>query len=189
MVVGVTFELEASAGLVFASASSNSALARLLVPVAKLRASRRGVEFASQAVEVHGGNGYVENWPVARQLRDAQSNTIWEGTENIICLDILRALRSEQVMQAAFTALGERVEAAGALLAAMRATVARALGEVREALAHLSRLDREVAELRARVFGNYLADAPSPPLLLDTPPFNPTPSPTPPNAVIPPLFP
>ena len=167
MLVGMTVELEAAAALVFASASGNSALARLLVPVAKLRASRRGVEFASQAVEVHGGNGYVENWPVARQLRDAQSNTIWEGTENIICLDILRALRSEQVMQAAFTALGERVEAAGALLAATRATVARALGEVREALAHLSRLDREVAELRARVFGNYLADAASAALLLE----------------------
>jgi alkylation response protein AidB-like acyl-CoA dehydrogenase len=167
MLVGMTVELEAAAALVFASASGNSALARVLVPVAKLRASRRGVEFASQAVEVHGGNGYVENWPVARQLRDAQSNTIWEGTENIICLDILRALRSEQVMQAAFTALGERVEAAGALLAATRATVARALGEVREALAHLSRLDRELAELRARVFGNYLADAASAALLLE----------------------
>ncbi|MGA7620798.1 MAG: hypothetical protein WBV99_15595, partial [Candidatus Binatus sp.] len=45
-------------------------------------------------------------------------------------------------------------------------TVARALGEVREALAHLSRLDRDVAQLRARVFGNYLADAASAALLL-----------------------
>ncbi len=69
-------------------------------------------------------------------------------------------------MQAAFAALGERVETAGALLAATRETVARALGEVREALAHLSRLDREVAQLRARVFGNYLADAASAALLL-----------------------
>jgi alkylation response protein AidB-like acyl-CoA dehydrogenase len=167
MLVGMTVELEAAAALVFASVSDNKALARLLVPVAKLRASRRGIEFASQAVEVHGGNGYVENWPLARQLRDAQSNTIWEGTENIICLDILRALRSEQVMQAAFAALGERAEAAGTLLAATRETVAHALGEVREALAHLSRVDREVAQLRARVFGNYLADAASAALLLE----------------------
>ena len=103
----------------------------------------------------------------SRASCDAQSNTIWEGTENIICLDILRALRNEQVMQSAFTALGERVEAAGAPLAATRETVAGALGEVREALAHLSRLDRDVAQLRARVFGNYLADAASAALLLE----------------------
>jgi alkylation response protein AidB-like acyl-CoA dehydrogenase len=167
MLVGMTVELEAAAALVFASASGDSTLARLLVPVAKLRASRHGVEFASQAVEVHGGNGYVENWPVARQLRDAQCNPIWEGTENIICLDILRALQSEQVVRASFTALGERVDAAGALLTATRETVARALGEVREALAHLSRLDREVVQLRARVFANYLADAASAALLLE----------------------
>jgi alkylation response protein AidB-like acyl-CoA dehydrogenase len=164
---GMVVELEAAAALVFASAAENSTLARLLVPVAKLRATRRGVELASQAVEVHGGNGYIENWPVARQLRDAQCNTIWEGTENIICLDILRAFRSEQVMEAAFAALGERVDAAGAALDPVRETVAGALGEVREALQHLSRADRDLAQLRARAFGNYLADVASAALLLE----------------------
>ena len=37
------------------------------------------------ALEVFGGNGYMEDWPIARQLRDAQCHTIWEGTENICC--------------------------------------------------------------------------------------------------------
>ena len=37
------------------------------------------------ALEVFGGNGYMEDWPLARQLRDAQCHTIWEGTENICC--------------------------------------------------------------------------------------------------------
>src|SRR5208282_3980696 len=51
----------------FAAAHDEGAVARLLTPIAKLRVSRRGVEMASQAVEAHGGNGYIENWPVARR--------------------------------------------------------------------------------------------------------------------------
>jgi len=43
------------------------------------------------ALEVFGGNGYMEDWPIARQLRDAQCHTIWEGTENICCIDVRRA--------------------------------------------------------------------------------------------------
>ena len=77
-------------------------LYRILVPLAKFRCARRGVDLASQAVEMHGGNGYIENWPVARQLRDAQCHTIWEGTENIICLDVLRAMQKERADEALF---------------------------------------------------------------------------------------
>jgi alkylation response protein AidB-like acyl-CoA dehydrogenase len=158
MLVGMVVELEAAAALVFASAAEDSAITRLLVPLAKLRASRRGVELASQAVEVHGGNGYIENWPVARQFRDAQCHTIWEGTENIICLDVLRALRSEQVMEAAFATLERRLGAAPRMLEQAREPVARAFGEVRAALEFLSRAERDLAQLRARTFANYLAD-------------------------------
>ena len=63
---------------------------------------------ARTALEVFGGNGYMEDWPMARQLRDAQCHTIWEGTENILCLDVRRAMRGEQ----AHIALLARVEQA-----------------------------------------------------------------------------
>jgi alkylation response protein AidB-like acyl-CoA dehydrogenase len=165
--VGMVVELEAAAALVFASAAEDSAITRLLVPLAKLRATRRGVELASQAVEVHGGNGYIENWPVARQLRDAQCHTIWEGTENIICLDVLRALRSEQVMKAALGTLEGRLAAAPRMLEEAREPVARALGEVRQALEFLSRAERDLAQLRARSFANYLADVAQAALLFE----------------------
>jgi alkylation response protein AidB-like acyl-CoA dehydrogenase len=165
--VGMVVELEAAAALVFASAADDSAITRLLVPLAKLRATRRGVELASQAVEVHGGNGYIENWPVARQLRDAQCHTIWEGTENIICLDVLRALRSEQVMEAAFAALERRMSSAPRMLEQAREPVARAFGEVRMALEFLSRAERDLAQLRARTFANYLADVAQAALLFE----------------------
>ncbi|UBU10332.1 acyl-CoA dehydrogenase family protein [Nonomuraea gerenzanensis] len=69
---------------------------RLAPALIKLRAARLGVTAASDAVEVHGGNGYIEQWPVARLLRDAQVNPIWEGGDNILCLDVRRAMLKER---------------------------------------------------------------------------------------------
>ena len=65
---------------------------RIAVPVTKLKVCRLGITMASDAIEIHGGNGYVETWPVARLLRDAQVNTIWEGPDNILCLDVRRGI-------------------------------------------------------------------------------------------------
>ena len=48
---------------------------------------------ASEGVEALGGNGYIEDWPMARVLRDAQVLPIWEGTTNILVLDAFRAIR------------------------------------------------------------------------------------------------
>ena len=57
---------------------------RIAVPVTKLKVCRLGITAASDAIEIHGGNGYIETWPVARLLRDAQVNTIWEGPDNVL---------------------------------------------------------------------------------------------------------
>ncbi|MEV5494391.1 acyl-CoA dehydrogenase family protein [Nonomuraea fuscirosea] len=69
---------------------------RLAPALIKLRTARLGVTAASDAIEVHGGNGYIEQWPVARLLRDAQVNPIWEGGDNILCLDVRRAMLKER---------------------------------------------------------------------------------------------
>jgi alkylation response protein AidB-like acyl-CoA dehydrogenase len=164
---GMIVELEAAAALVFAAAAEGDAAGRLLIPVAKLRATRRGVELAIQAVEVHGGNGYIETWPVARQLRDAQCNTIWEGTENIICLDILRALRSEQVVKAMVGRIEAGLAVSAPALGRAREAVAQSLAEVRDIMRFLSRSDRELVQLRARAFANYIADVAQAALLLE----------------------
>ncbi|MGI8550237.1 MAG: acyl-CoA dehydrogenase family protein, partial [Dehalococcoidia bacterium] len=63
--------------------SGEPARLRLGAPLIKLRAARLGITAASDAIEIHGGNGYVDTWPVARILRDAQVNTVWEGADNI----------------------------------------------------------------------------------------------------------
>ncbi|HEU0191365.1 MAG TPA: acyl-CoA dehydrogenase family protein [Mycobacterium sp.] len=69
---------------------------RIAVPVTKLKVCRLGITMASDAIEIHGGNGYIETWPVARILRDAQVNPIWEGPDNILCLDVARGIERSQ---------------------------------------------------------------------------------------------
>ncbi|MEB3984236.1 acyl-CoA dehydrogenase family protein [Mycobacterium sp. 663a-19] len=82
---------------------------RIAVPVTKLKACRLGITAASDAIEIHGGNGYIENWPVARLLRDAQVNTIWEGPDNILCLDVRRGIVQARAHEALLARLRDAV--------------------------------------------------------------------------------
>lgn len=66
---------------------------RLLVPAAKFWICKRAVTLSAEAMEVLGGNGYVEGGPLARLYREAPVNSIWEGSGNVMCLDVLRALQ------------------------------------------------------------------------------------------------
>ncbi len=65
---------------------------------------KRGAPLAAEALECLGGNGYVEEAPMARFYRDIQIGTVWEGSGNVIALDVLRALRREPQAAAAFLA-------------------------------------------------------------------------------------
>lgn len=67
-------------------------LRRLLTPVAKLWICKRCPTFVAEAMEVLGGNGYVEEGPMPRLFRQSPLNSIWEGSGNVMCLDTLRAL-------------------------------------------------------------------------------------------------
>ncbi|MBV9352785.1 MAG: DNA alkylation response protein, partial [Mycobacterium sp.] len=92
-------DVEAAQALVFdstgfANHQQPSAVGqRIAVPVTKLKVCRLGITMSSDAIEIHGGNGYIESWPVARLLRDAQVNTIWEGPDNVLCLDVRRGIQ------------------------------------------------------------------------------------------------
>ena len=72
-------------------APNEIALRRALTSAAKFWVCKRGCEFAAEAMEVLGGNGYTEELPLARILREMPVNSIWEGSGNIMCLDVLRA--------------------------------------------------------------------------------------------------
>ena len=71
------------------------AFGRLAVAVAKYWHNKRCINFVQEAMEVLGGGGYIEDSVVPRFYREAPVNNIWEGSGNVICLDILRTLRSD----------------------------------------------------------------------------------------------
>ena len=76
-----------------ASASDRDvALRRLATPVAKYWVCKRGPHHAYEALECLGGNGYTESFPLARRYREQPVMAIWEGSGNVIALDVLRAL-------------------------------------------------------------------------------------------------
>ena len=70
-------------------------LVRILTPLIKFRACRDARKVTGDAMEVRGGCGYIEDWTDPRLVRDAHLGSIWEGTSNIVALDVLRAIRRE----------------------------------------------------------------------------------------------
>lgn len=74
------------------------ALLRALTPIVKLYTAKICMRVTSEALELFGGAGYIEDTGIPRLLRDAQVFSIWEGTTNILSLDFLRALEKEEVL-------------------------------------------------------------------------------------------
>ncbi|HVR28773.1 MAG TPA: acyl-CoA dehydrogenase family protein, partial [Thermoanaerobaculia bacterium] len=119
-----------------ASAPQEEAAAlRILTPLLKLRACRDNIQVATAAMEVRGGNGYIEEWVNARLVRDAHIGVIWEGTSNIVALDVVaRAAAKEGAHRVLARALHRRLDAATAapseLSAAARSSLDRAVALV-----------------------------------------------------------
>jgi len=82
---------------------------RLLTPVIKYWTCKSAPAFLFEAMECLGGNGYVEEGILARHYRESPVNAIWEGSGNVMCLDVLRALARET--EAAIAVLDELGEA------------------------------------------------------------------------------
>ena len=80
---------------------SEIALRRALTSAAKFWVCKRGCELAAEAMEVLGGNGYTEELLLARMAREMPVNSIWEGSGNIMCLDVLRAFGKSQATREA----------------------------------------------------------------------------------------
>jgi hypothetical protein len=129
---------------------------RLPPAVIKLKLARLGISMASDAIEVHGGNGYIETWPVARVLRDAQVNTIWEGGDNILCLDVRRAIERENADKPFIKRLREALDNAGESPEAN--VVARSIDDLEAAIEAWKDLDRETAEVKLFALAQFMGD-------------------------------
>ena len=94
----------------------DTAFRRFATAIAKYWICKRATPHAAEALECLGGNGYVEESPMPRLLRDAPLNGIWEGSGNVIALDVLRALAREPDGLAAFRAECELARGGNAVL-------------------------------------------------------------------------
>jgi acyl-CoA dehydrogenase len=129
---------------------------RIAVPVTKLKACRLGITAASDAIEIHGGNGYIETWPVARLLRDAQVNTIWEGPDNILCLDVRRGIEQTQAHETLLARLRDAVSVSDD--DDTTRLVASRIEDLDAAIAAWAKLDSDVAEARLFPLAQFMGD-------------------------------
>ena len=101
---------------------------RLVTPAAKFWVCKRAVELTGEAMEVLGGNGYIDDAIMGRLYREAPVNSIWEGSGNVMCLDVMRAVaRDPQAFLALLDEIGQALaedRAARAELDALRALLA-----------------------------------------------------------------
>jgi putative acyl-CoA dehydrogenase len=116
----------------------------LAVAVTKYWVTKRCPQLVFEALECHGGNGYVEEGAMPRLYREAPLNAIWEGSGNVICLDVLRTLRKEP---AALEGLDAEFKASSGLDSRFDAWVLR----TREMLAHPQTLETQARRLVERL--------------------------------------
>ncbi|MEE3852957.1 acyl-CoA dehydrogenase family protein [Gordonia sp. LSe1-13] len=119
------------------------AFRRLATAVAKYWICKRGPHHAYEALECLGGNGYTEAFPLAMRYREQPVMAVWEGSGNVIALDVLRAMTREPESIAAFDA--EIVKALGT-----NRTLDLHLERLRDQLGELARMDAGSAQRRAR---------------------------------------
>lgn len=149
---------------------ADRALLRLLTPLAKLSTAKQAVAGLSEILEAFGGAGYVEDTGLPRLLRNAQVLPIWEGTTNVLALDVLRVLEKDDALPHLWADLEARLAAAARTapqLADDVATVTRATARFQQRHRALDEQGRRPLEASARQLALGLARLYGAALLLD----------------------
>jgi alkylation response protein AidB-like acyl-CoA dehydrogenase len=134
-------------------------LARLLQPIVKLLTAKQAVAHASEVLESFGGAGYVEDTCLPAILRDAQVLPIWEGTTNVLSLDVLRAIGRGDALQALMADAEARLRGRDASLQGPCSAALGALGEATQWHRAASTRDPGEQEAAARAFAVTLGRA------------------------------
>jgi acyl-CoA dehydrogenase len=142
-------------------------LMRLLVPVAKYKTARMSVDTASYAMEVLGGNGYVNGFVTEQLFRDAQVLPIWEGTSNILSLDVLRVLNREAAHEALIPYLTALLGVENPFLQPIAEDVRGRFNELQEAMLTLATEDEEYVQYHAKRLVDLIFDVVTAAVLLD----------------------
>jgi hypothetical protein len=138
-------------------------LSRILTPLLKFRSARDNIQVATGAMEMRGGNGYIEEWVNARLVRDAHLGVLWEGTSNVNAIDVVRRAVAKvgahrDLGEALQAELGAAPEIPQGLRKAVSMIVDRAVG-------FAERVARDADESRMRQAASALYHATSAALL------------------------
>ena len=140
--------------------AGETALRRLLTPAAKFYVCKRGAALAAEAMEVLGGNGYVEESAMPRLYREMPVNSIWEGSGNVMCLDVLRALQRAPDAAEAYRAEVALAQGANRRLDRFLADLATELADASESETRARRLtERLVLALQAALLARHAPSA------------------------------
>ncbi|HJF31406.1 MAG TPA: acyl-CoA dehydrogenase family protein, partial [Sporosarcina psychrophila] len=93
------------------ASDEETTLNRLKIALIKKETAEQAIHFAHEAIEMHGGNGYIEDFVTPRLLRDAQVLTVWEGTANILGLELLRLVNKFSAHLLFIDEMTERLDA------------------------------------------------------------------------------
>ncbi|WP_404456435.1 acyl-CoA dehydrogenase family protein [Virgibacillus necropolis] len=118
------------------SSKKQQILFRLYIAIMKKETAEQAIRFAHDSIEMHGGNGYIEDFVTPRLLRDAQVLTVWEGTANILGLEVLRLIGKYSADELFVEAMRERLSAVQ--------------GQTEKG-SWVRRIDSEVVELKERI--------------------------------------
>jgi acyl-CoA dehydrogenase len=160
--VDLLIEVEGCAALAFETAAvlervdhhraeEDQRLLRILTPLGKYYIPKRGEYVTLEALEMRGGNGYVEDWVNPRLLRDCIVNVVWEGSSNVIVLDVARAIAREGAAAALFGMMHQRLQSYQQPLVIPVARKVQALvNQLAERVQELATLDSDSAQLPMR---------------------------------------
>ncbi len=133
-------------------------LVRLLIAILKMRTAEEAIHFSHEAIEMHGGNGYIEDFVTPRLLRDAQVLTVWEGTANILGLEILRLFNKMNGYQIFKSYIEEKLIDTPQTLIDESGIIKKKLEELNEIVHYTSTLDANIQSYNAKKIANKMAD-------------------------------
>ncbi|HET7396575.1 MAG TPA: acyl-CoA dehydrogenase family protein [Gammaproteobacteria bacterium] len=147
---------------------TEQSLLRLLTPIAKLYTGKQAVAVASEVLECFGGQGYIEDTGLPSLLRDCQVLSIWEGTTNVLSLDVLRVLEQTDALRLLVANMRARLTSiASAPLKRELNQTLEALVEIESWPANTAKVGRDALEAGARRFAFSLARTSIAALLLE----------------------
>jgi len=146
----------------------DTAVLRLLTPLVKLYTAKQAIAGISEVLECFGGAGYMEDTGLPKLLRDAQVLSIWEGSTNVLSLDVLRAMKRDQAMLPFFHALETRLKSINhPSLDASKEKAAAALDIIEDYATNCAAAEQDYAQGGARSFAYALAGIQAASLLLE----------------------